>query len=83
MWTRRPTSNIRRFLNDRQMPRRNQCASRNWCNYFSYDYALPEAGKPVSMTTNLIRSPWNSKRLLLHVGLRSSPSRRKICRRAT
>jgi Ca-activated chloride channel family protein len=66
-------SNARRFLNDRQMPPPESVRIEELVNYFSYDYALPEAGKPVSMTTNLIRSPWNSKRLLLHVGLRTQP----------
>ncbi len=66
-------SNVRRFLNDRQMPPPESVRIEELINYFSYDYALPEAGKPVSMTTNLIRSPWNSKRLLLHVGLRTQP----------
>ena len=66
-------SNVRRFLNDRQIPPPESVRIEELINYFSYDYALPEAGRPVSMTTNLIRSPWNSKRLLLHVGLRTQP----------
>jgi len=66
-------SNVRRFLNDGQLPPPESVRIEELINYFGYDYALPEAGKPVSMTTNLIRSPWNSNRLLLHVGLRTQP----------
>ncbi|MEO5925180.1 MAG: von Willebrand factor type A domain-containing protein [Bryobacteraceae bacterium] len=66
-------SNARRFLNDRQLPPPESVRIEELVNYFSYDYALPEPGKPVSMTTNLMRSPWNSQRLLLHVGLRTQP----------
>lgn len=66
-------SNVRRFLNDGQLPPAESVRIEELVNYFSYDYALPEPGKPVSMTTNLIRSPWNPQRLLLHVGLRTQP----------
>jgi Ca-activated chloride channel family protein len=66
-------SNARRFLNDGQLPPVESVRIEELINYFSYDYALPEPGKPVSMTTNLIRSPWNPQRLLLHVGLRTQP----------
>jgi Ca-activated chloride channel family protein len=66
-------SNVRRFLNDGQLPPPESVRIEELVNYFSYDYALPQPGKPVSMTTNLVRSPWNPDRLLLHVGLRTQP----------
>ncbi|MFM2126233.1 MAG: hypothetical protein RL328_2684 [Acidobacteriota bacterium] len=66
-------SNTRRFLNDGQLPPPDSVRVEELINYFSYDYPLPERGKPVAVTTNLMRSPWNSDRLLLHVGLRTAP----------
>lgn len=66
-------SNARRFLMEGRLPPPESVRIEELINYFSYDYALPEKGKPVSMTTNLVRSPWNPGRLLLHVGLRTQP----------
>jgi Ca-activated chloride channel family protein len=66
-------SNARRFINDRQLPPPESVRIEELINYFSYDYPLPDKGKPVSMTTHLMRNPWNSNRLLLHVGLRTTP----------
>jgi Ca-activated chloride channel family protein len=66
-------SNTRRFLNDRQLPPPESVRIEELINYFSYDYPLPKAGDPVSMTTHLMTSPWNSRNLLLHVGLRTQP----------
>ena len=34
-------------------------------NYFSYDYPPPEEGKPVSLTTHLVASPWNRQHQML------------------
>ncbi|MEO8099937.1 MAG: von Willebrand factor type A domain-containing protein [Acidobacteriota bacterium] len=66
-------SNVRRFLNEGRLPPAESVRIEELINYFSYDYPLPEKGKPVSMTTNIVRSPWNSQRLLLHVGMRTLP----------
>ena len=66
-------SNVRRFLNDGQLPPPDSVRIEELINYFTYDYPLPERGKPVAVTTNLSKSPWNPGRLLLHVGLRTAP----------
>lgn len=66
-------SNMRRFINDRQLPPPESVRIEELINYFSYDYPLPEKGKPVSMTTHLMRNPWNQQRLLLQIGLRTTP----------
>ena len=63
-------SNIRRFLNQGQLPPNESVRIEELINYFSYEYPLPERGKPVSLTTHVIRNPWNPSRLLMHVGLR-------------
>jgi len=66
-------SNARRFLNEGQLPSYESIRTEELINYFTYDYPLPERGKPVSLTTHVIRSPWNPGRLLMHVGLRTQP----------
>ncbi|HEX8442009.1 MAG TPA: VWA domain-containing protein [Allosphingosinicella sp.] len=38
-------------------------------NYFRYDLALPQQGAPVAITTDVVRTPWNDRTLLLRVAL--------------
>jgi len=66
-------SNVRRFLNEGRMPPPGSVRIEELINYFSYDYPLPENGKPVSMTTRLTSDPWNPKRQLLVVAVRTQP----------
>ncbi len=66
-------SNVRRFLREGSMPPAGAVRIEELINYFTYDYPLPEEGKPVSMTTNVTSCPWNPQRQLFHVGLRTKP----------
>jgi Ca-activated chloride channel family protein len=66
-------SNVRRFLINGQLPPADAVRIEELVNYFRYEYPVPEAGKPVSMTTHVMKSPWNPGRLLLHVGMRTAP----------
>ena len=40
-------------------------------NFFHYDYPLPEAGAPVSVSMEVAACPWSSAHRLLRVGLRA------------
>lgn len=63
-------SNTRRFLNQGQLPPEDAVRVEELINYFSYNYAAPEAeGTPFSIQTELAQTPWNEKTHLLHVGL--------------
>src|SRR5262249_8509928 len=64
-------SNVRRFLNEHQLPPPDAVRIEEMLNYFTYDYPQPEAGKPVSITTQFTENPWNRYRQLLLVGLRT------------
>ncbi len=66
-------SNVRRFLNEGHLPPPGLVRIEELINYFTYDYPLPEHGKPVSFTTHLTSDPWNPQRQLLLVGLRTQP----------
>lgn len=66
-------ANVRRFLKAGQMPPPGSVRIEELVNYFTYDYPVPEEGKPVSVTTHLTASPWNRGRQLLHIGLRTRP----------
>ena len=66
-------SNVRRLLHEGRLPPPGAVRIEELINYFTYDYPLPEDGKPVSMTTHLIGNPWHRQRQILHVGLRTKP----------
>ena len=41
-------------------------------NFFRYDYPAPEEGKPFSITTELVQTPWNNDTQLLLIGIQTS-----------
>lgn len=64
-------SNVRRFLQNGQLPPEDSVRVEELLNYFSYDYA-EAAGpdQPFSVTTEVGQTPWNDKTRLLHIGLK-------------
>lgn len=63
-------ANVRRFLNNGQLPPAEAVREEELLNYFSYDYAQPDdPNLPFSLVTELGRTPWNAHTRLLHVGL--------------
>ena len=64
-------SNVRRFLQNGQLPPSDSVRVEELLNYFSYDYA-PDTNpdKPFSIVTELGPSPWNERTQLLHIGLK-------------
>ena len=62
-------SNLRRFLSQGQLPPRDALRIEELINYFSYDYPMPKAGEPFSITTEVGASPWSSKHQLVRIGL--------------
>ena len=64
-------SNIRRFLNQNQLPPKDSIRSEEMINYFKYDYVSPQTkDTPFAVSTELSRTPWNEKHQLLHIGLK-------------
>ena len=68
-------SNIRRFLDNGQLPPEDAVRIEELVNYFTYDYPEPEGDDPVAVTTQLTIAPWNKGRntrhQLLRIGLRT------------
>lgn len=64
-------SNVRRFLNQGQLPPHDAVRVEELLNYFSYDYPAPVAGHPFSVSTEVARAPWNPQHLLLRVGVKA------------
>ena len=62
-------SNVRRFLNDGQLPPRDAVRVEELINYFSYDYPQPAGAAPFSVTTEVADCPWDTRHRLVHIGL--------------
>ncbi|ELR72628.1 Von Willebrand factor type A domain protein [Fulvivirga imtechensis AK7] len=62
-------SNVRRFLNNGQLPPKDAVRIEEMVNYFSYDYPQPDGQDPFSITTEISAAPWNTKHKLVHIGL--------------
>ena len=64
-------SNVRRFLQNGQLPPEESVRVEELLNYFSYAYAeAGDADVPFSVTTEVGQTPWNDKTHLLHIGLK-------------
>ena len=62
-------SNIRRFLNNNQLPPKDAVRIEEMINYFSYDYPQPKENEPFSVTTEVAACPWNKDHQLVLIGL--------------
>jgi Ca-activated chloride channel family protein len=63
-------SNVRRFLNQGQLPPADAVRIEEMINYFGYDYPKPDGNHPFSVYTELSVCPWNADHQLLHIGLK-------------
>ncbi len=64
-------ANVRRFLNMGQRPPGEAVRVEELVNYFRYAYPAPEAGKPCSLTADLVVCPWNEYHRLARVALKA------------
>lgn len=62
-------SNVRRFINNGELPPAGAVRIEEMINYFKYQYAQPENDQPFSITTETADAPWNSKHKLVLIGL--------------
>ncbi len=63
-------SNVRRYINEGQLPPVDAVRIEEMINYFKYDYSEPTGEHPFSVTTELGKCPWNENHYLMHVGLK-------------
>ena len=54
-------SNVRRFLNDDELPPDGAVRLEELINYFQFDYAQPRGDAPVGVVTEVSRCPWNEQ----------------------
>ncbi len=62
-------SNVRRFLNNNQLPPAGAVRTEEMINYFKYQYPQPTGNDPFSINTELSDCPWNPQNKLLLIGL--------------
>ncbi len=63
-------TNVRRMLNQGELPPADAVRTEEFINYFDYGYALPaNREQPFSVTTELAPAPWNKQRDLLLIGI--------------
>ncbi|MBI3518470.1 MAG: von Willebrand factor type A domain-containing protein [Bacteroidetes bacterium] len=62
-------SNVRRFINQQQLPQPDAVRIEEMINYFSYNYPKPVNNQPFSITTEYTDCPWNKNHQLIHIGL--------------
>lgn len=63
-------SNIRRFLNNGQLPPEGSVRLEEMINYFSYDYPQPKGDEPFSITIKGANCPWKKGHKLVMIGLK-------------
>lgn len=62
-------SNVRRFLNQNQLPYKDVVRIEEMINYFDYDYPQPVGEDPFSVNMEINKCPWNTEHELLLIGL--------------
>lgn len=62
-------SNVRRFLQNGQLPPAGAVRIEEMINYFRYEYPQPKGEAPFSINTEISDCPWNSKHKLALIGL--------------
>ena len=63
-------SNIRRFLSSRQLPPPGAVRIEEMVNYFPYDYAPPQDGRPFAVRVDVAGCPWKTDHRLVRVGIK-------------
>ncbi len=63
--------NIRRLINQGELPRRDAVRVEEMINYFSYNYPQPTDGHPVRIITEVAASPWNKQTQLVRIGVKA------------
>ncbi|MGZ3776689.1 MAG: YfbK domain-containing protein, partial [Mucilaginibacter sp.] len=64
-------SNVRRFINNGQLPPPDAVRVEEMINYFKYNFNNPAGSDPVGITTEISSAPWNKNHLLVRIGLKA------------
>jgi Ca-activated chloride channel family protein len=64
-------ANVRRFLQDGQLPPRDAVRIEEMVNYFRYEWAPPEGAEPFAVQAESMACPWTPEHRLVGIGLRA------------
>jgi Ca-activated chloride channel family protein len=64
-------SNVRRFINNGQLPPKDAVRIEEMINYFNYNLPAPTNNEPVAIHTELSAAPWNPQHRLLRIGMKA------------
>lgn len=64
-------SNIRRMINQGQIPEKDAVRVEEMINYFSYNYKQPTGKDPVKINMEATQCPWNTKHQLVRIGVKA------------
>ncbi|MBE6760407.1 MAG: VWA domain-containing protein [Ruminococcaceae bacterium] len=64
-------TNVRRYIDDKELPPADAVRIEELLNYFTYDYPEPDGDEPFSVTTEISDCPWNADTKLLLIGLQA------------
>ncbi len=62
-------SNVRRFINEGQLPPHGAVRIEELVNYFDYQYPQPSSDRPFSVSVDAATCPWNDQHQLVRIGL--------------
>ncbi|MEP6466055.1 MAG: von Willebrand factor type A domain-containing protein, partial [Parafilimonas sp.] len=62
-------ANVRRFINEGELPPAGAVRIEELINYFSYNYPQPQNSDPFSINTEISTCPWNPNHKLVLIGL--------------
>jgi Ca-activated chloride channel family protein len=68
-------ANVRRFLNQNQLPPRDSVRIEEMINYFTYDYPQAAGAPPVTGSLEVAGAPWNPEHRLVRVGVKAKDVR--------
>jgi Ca-activated chloride channel family protein len=63
--------NIRRMINQGELPHKDAVRVEEMINYFSYAYPQPVDGHPVRIVTETTACPWNKQHQLMRIGVKA------------
>jgi Ca-activated chloride channel family protein len=64
-------ANVRRFLNQNQLPPRDAVRIEELINYFNYDYVQPTGNTPIAPNMEVAAAPWNPANRLVRIGIKA------------
>lgn len=64
-------SNIRRYLNNGQLPPQDAVKIEEMVNYFGYNYPVPKNNEPFAVFQKIDACPWNKNHQLLMMGIQA------------